>query len=82
MSEFHKISLTLAGMMLLRNGQITLDEIEALPFVENRQDALAIARRLLNTFGNAYRVELRTGGDLSRVSLSLEGVKAATEVRS
>ena len=45
-------------MLLLSNAQITLEEIESLPFVESREEAYAVARRLLRLFTPPYQVEV------------------------
>lgn len=58
MVDAFAISVRLAGMLLLRNAQIALDEIEALPFVNSHQEAQAVALRLLDTFKRQYPMEL------------------------
>jgi hypothetical protein len=44
------IATRLAAALLLQDGRLSLSEIEALPFVEGYEDALTIARRLLQAF--------------------------------
>ena len=52
------ISVKLAGMLLLRHGGISVSEIEALPFVKDKQEARAIALRLTRAFESGYHVEI------------------------
>ena len=65
------VSVRLAGMLLLKNAQITLEEIEALPFVQGREEAYAIAQRLLKEFQPPYRIEIDSGFDGSECRLRL-----------
>lgn len=73
------ISVRLAGMFLLHNAQITLEEIEALPFVNSHQEAKAVAKRLLKTFARQYPIELTAdpGQTNLRLRLTIEGLEAA-----
>ena len=58
MTDTFAISVRLAGMLLLRESQITLQDIEALPLVRNRQEAYAVAQKLLKAFGPTYGMKL------------------------
>lgn len=50
MQDLRSISTTLAAALLLHDGEITLMDIEALPFVENSETARAIAATLAQFF--------------------------------
>ncbi len=70
--DLYELNLRLAGALLIQNGGISLSEIEALPFVNDRKEALAIAKRLLNGSVGPYRVTVsESRGDLD-ISLCLE----------
>ena len=63
--DLYELNLRLAGVLLVQNGGISLSEIEALPFVKDRREALAIAKRLLNGSVGPYRVTVSENrGDL------------------
>jgi hypothetical protein len=51
-----------------------LEEIEALPFVQGREEAYAIAQRLLKEFQPPYRIEIDSGFDGSECRLRLSSV--------
>jgi len=48
MNGFERIPFRLALALLLQEGQITISDIEALPFVESERLARAIALSLIN----------------------------------
>ena len=50
MATVEDVSTKLAALILLKDGEITFSEIEALPFVEDKDTALVVAGRLLNSF--------------------------------
>lgn len=50
MEDLQVVSTRIAALLLLDRGQITLRDLEALPFVEDQETALAIAARLARTF--------------------------------
>ena len=72
MVDTYAIAVKLAGMVLMQSGQITLGEIETLPFVQSKQEAYAIARRLAKAFGPRYRIEVAeyTGGAETKLRLA------------
>ena len=78
MVDTFAISVRLAGIFLLNNAQITLEEIEALPFVNSHQEAQAVAQRLLTAF-RQYSIELtaRPGQTDLRLRLTAEGLLEA-----
>lgn len=53
MGQYEKISVRLAGALLLHQGELSLWEIRALPFVESDEIAAALA----NTLSRAFDVE-------------------------
>ena len=59
--DTYAIAVKLAGMLLVQNGRITIDEIKSLPFVQGIQEAHAIAQRLATVFGHRYRIEIAGG---------------------
>ena len=71
MSEPQRIAMKLAGMLLLQNGRVSVSEIEALPFVRDRYEALAIAQTLLRWLGDQCPIEVSGEEDPSGISLSL-----------
>ena len=85
MVDTFAISVRLAGMLLLHNAQITLEEIEALPFVDSHEEAKAVAQRLLKAFARQYPIELTASPrqtDL-RLRLTAEGrLEAARRLRT
>ncbi len=60
-------------MLLLHDAQIALDEIEALPFVNSRQEAQAVALRLWDTFKRQYPIELAASPGQTDLRLRLTG---------
>ena len=50
MNDFLKIPTRLAAALLLKRGEISLEEISSLPFVENKEIAKTIAIRLTQHF--------------------------------
>ena len=71
--DTYRIAVKLAGMLLVQNGRITIDEIKSLPFVQGVQEAHAIAQRLATAFGHRYRIEVAggIGADDTETSLKL-----------
>lgn len=61
MKDTFAVSVRMAGMLLLDNTQITIEEIEALPFIGDRQEAYAVAQRLIAGFASTYGVEVSPG---------------------
>lgn len=59
--DTYGLAVKLAGMLLVQNGQITIDEIKSLPFVQSSQEAHAIAQRLAKVFGYRYHIEVAGG---------------------
>ena len=81
MVDTFSLSVRLAGMLLLQNGQITVGEIEALPFVSDRQEARAIAQRLARAFGRHYRIEVPTGPGTVDTEIRLVSDAVSSESR-
>lgn len=71
MVDTFAVSKRLAGMLLLGRDQITLEEIQALPFVESRDEAFVIAQELLRSFGPSYRMEVDLSPRDSNIKLRL-----------
>ncbi len=65
------VSTKIAQALLLSNAHITLTEIEALPFVEDRKEACAVASRLLRLFAPPYHIEVDQLAYQSDVKLRL-----------
>lgn len=64
-SELHEVGVRLAAALLLKDGTISLSDIEALPVVESREDALRIVSQLVRMMDieeRAERVPGRIGG--------------------
>ena len=76
--DTYTIAVKLAGMVLMQNGQITLGEIQNLPFVQSKQEAYAIAQRLARAFGSRYHIEVAedAGGAETRLMLTALHVDA------
>ena len=81
MTDLHNVSVRLAGVLLIQDGEITLSDIESLPFVETREEALSIARKLVHVFGEEYRVEMHDD-HLSNMHLTLAGTKKGQGVHA
>lgn len=47
MPDTFSVSVRQAEILLLNDAQISLKEIQALPFINNHQEALAVAQRLI-----------------------------------
>lgn len=63
--ELHEVGVRLAAALLLKDGTISLSDIEALPVVESREDALRIVSQLLRMMDaeeRSERVPGRIGG--------------------
>lgn len=58
MHDTFAISVRQAEMLLLNDAQITLKEIQALPFIDDQQEALAVAQRLVKILPSKFRVEI------------------------
>ena len=58
MIDTFDISVRLAGMLLLHDGEISVSDIEAIPFVQNRAEAHAVARKLAYTFEGMYGIDI------------------------
>lgn len=77
MLDTQRIAIQLAGILLLGYGRITLADIRALPFVEDSDEALFIAQRLLDAFENdGHIIEVDTDGYTPEATLRLVGRKA------
>ncbi len=55
----NQIAVKLAAALLLRNGELSLTEIGALPFVEDETDVIEIANSLLDTYNVSLQVRGR-----------------------
>ena len=58
MLDTFAIATKIAGVLLLSNTEITLKDIEAIPFVSSREEAYAIAQKLVRLFGPPFRIEV------------------------
>lgn len=82
MLDTQRIAIQRAGRMFLGSGRITLADIRALPFVENNDEALFIAQRLLDAFENdGHIIEVDTDGYTPEATLRLVGRKAKSKSR-
>ena len=66
------VPIRLASVLLMSNAQITMAEIQSLPFVNNREEANAVAQNLMSVFGPGYRIEVASGIGRADVKLRLE----------
>lgn len=57
MNERLAPAINLVSSILRRRGQISIDEIEAIPFVDNQADVEQILRTLMNSFDIEIRQE-------------------------
>lgn len=81
MLDTQRIAIQLAGILFLGYGSITLAEIRALPFVEDSDEALFIAQRLLDAFEkDGHIIEVDTDGYTPEATLRLVGRKAKSRV--
>ena len=78
MVDTFAISVRLAKALLLSNGQITIEEIEDIPFVNGRSEAYAIAQRLLGAFAPPYQIAVDSGIGESDVRLRLASIEEAS----
>ena len=69
------VPIRLASALLMSNAQITMAEIQSLPFVNNREEANAVAQNLMCIFGPRYRIEVASGVGRSDVRLMLDAVQ-------
>lgn len=61
------VATKLASLLLLKEGELPISDIEALPFVEDRKTATAIARKLLESFpAEMYQRHLVRASGLSQ----------------
>ena len=58
MPDTFSVSVRLAEMLLLNDAHISLKEIQALPFIDGQQEALAVAQRLIKILAPKYSVEI------------------------
>ena len=66
------VPIRLASALLMSDAQITMAEIQSLPFVNNREEANAVAQNLMRIFGPRYRIEVASGVGHSDVRLMLD----------
>lgn len=58
MPDTFSVSVRQAEMLLLNDAHISLKEIQALPFIDDHQEALAVAQELVKNVRSRYRVEI------------------------
>ena len=61
MTELRGVSLRLAAGLLIQDGQLSISEIKALPFVETQGEALSIAQELYDALSDQYILNLEDG---------------------
>ncbi len=72
MDDTFAVSVRQAEMLLLNDAQISINEIQALPFIKDRQEALAVIQRLIKILPPKYRVEITTDPwDSNNIKLTL-----------
>ncbi len=72
MPDTFSVSVRQAEMLLLNDAHISLKEIQALPFIDDQQEALAVAQRLIKNLAPNYNVEITSDPwDTDDVRLSL-----------
>lgn len=82
MLNTHRVAIQLAGILLRGYGRVSLSEIRALPFVENSDEALFIAQRLLDAFEkDGYIIDVDTDGCTPEATLRLIGRWAKSKSR-
>ena len=75
MPSTHKLAVQLAGLLLLEHKRISLSDILSIPFVEDEDQALLIAQKLIESFGTDYEIEVHSLGHPSDVSVRLASPK-------
>ena len=75
MPNTQKIAIQLAALLLLEHGYIALSDILSLPFVEDEEQALQIAQKLVDSFGDDYELEVPPQRHPSDISVRLTGSK-------
>ena len=75
------VAVRLAGMLLLHDSQISLEEIEALPFVHSRLEAQAVARKLVRSFAGQYALKIDPNESHSEMRILLGLRDASAESR-
>ncbi len=58
MPDTFSVSVRQAELLLLNDAHISLREIQALPFIENDEEALAVTQRLVEILEPRFRVEI------------------------
>lgn len=72
MPDTFSVSVKQAEMLLLNDAHISLRDIQALPYIEDHQEALAVTQRLIKVLAPKYRVEISSNPwDVDDVKLTL-----------
>ena len=72
MPDTFSVSVRQAELLLLNDAHISLKDIQALPFIDDQQEALAVAQRLVKNLAPRYSVEITSDPwDTDDVSLTL-----------
>lgn len=58
MPDTFSVSVRQAELLLLNDAHISLREIQALPFIESDEEALAVTQRLVEILEPRFRVEI------------------------
>ena len=84
MTDKFEIAVKLGRALLLKHGQISVQEIRSIPYVRSRDEAFAVARRLANTSNPYYSVEVvddRWDGDI-KLRVELDETRIAARMRT
>lgn len=65
MEALNDVSTRIAALLLLDQGELSLSDIEAIPFVEDPEAALAIALKLQQSFDVETCQQKRTEGNIN-----------------
>ena len=76
-TELRSVSLRLAAALLIQDGQLSIREIKALPFVGTQGEALSIAQELYDALSERYDLNLEDGK-----RLVISGVASKAKVAS
>ena len=72
MPDTFSVSVRQAELLLLNDAHISLDEIQALPYIEDHQEALAVTQRLIRILAPKYKVVITSNPwDAEDVKLTL-----------
>ncbi len=86
MTDKFEIAVRLARALLLKDGELSIQDIKSIPYVRSREEAYAVARRLARISNPYYSIEVvddRWHGDIKlRVVLDEARISASARMRT